>query len=378
MAKYALIGRVVFPDECVKENFLIGADGETVLIAAPADSEEAAAYLAGLSAEDIRYIPADTLIAPAFIDIHCHGGLTYPAYEDPAGARAYHRQNGTGSQLLTLYRNVPYNVVLEAAEKIKEIQKTDRGMLGIHMEGPYLNPRYGANFDGKANRPCREADQEIIDTGLIKQWTYAPEVEGTDEFCRQIAKAGIVPAIGHSEADYPTVHKAAENGTRLVTHLFDATGLTNGPITFEGTKNLDFDNACMLENDFYYEIINDRRGVHVRHEMIKLLEKTVGKERIIGITDCEVGRNEEAQDVNFVEAEFEGRMRTEICGSWLTMREVAKNFHDMGYSHEEVFGFTSLHAARLLGLDHKIGALKVGMQADILLIKEDYTSLTYA
>lgn len=376
--KFALIGKVVFPDECVKENFLIGSDGDTVLCSAPADSDEAKAYLSGLAEEDIRIIPEDTLIAPAFIDIHCHGGLTYPSYEEPEKLRAYHRENGTGSQLLTFYRNVPYDVVLRAAETIKELQKSDRGLLGIHMEGPYLNPRYGASFDGKENRPNAEEDQKIIDTGLVKQWTFAPEVEGTDAFCRQIAAAGIVPAMGHSAADYPTVSRAVKNGARLVTHIFDATGLTDGELTFGGTKNLDFNDACMLQDDLYYEVINDRRGVHVRKEMIRLLEKTVGKERIIGITDCETGKNDEIQDVNFVMAEYEGKMREEICGSWLTMREVAKNFFDMGYSHADVFGFTSLHAAKLLGLCDKIGSLHVGKQADILLIKEDYTSLTYA
>lgn len=306
-------------------------------------------------------ISADGIIAPGFVDIHCHAGGEYYAYEDPEYVAGYHLSHGTTGMLLTFYRDLGHENTVRYVKNVRSVMGGSSNVLGVHLEGPYLNPMYGSAA-GYETPVCPEKYRELAETGIIRQWTYAPEVEGTEEFLRYIVKKGIVPAIGHSAASPEQVYAAERGGARIVTHLYDATGSSVSPSRWGGTIETSFCSATLLCDSLYYEIICDRRGIHVRPDMVKLTIKTVGVDRIVGITDACTGSSDDS-DVNFV--------GDDLTGSKLTMDAVARNFKALGLSLCDVFKIVSENPARAIRMSDRVGSLREGRRGDILIIDED-------
>ena len=304
-------------------------------------------------------------ILPGFIDIHCHAGGAVWSHEDPVRFAAHHLAHGTTGVCCTLYRDLGIDGMLQGIEAIKAAMPEAPSILGVHLEGPYLNPKYGAaTVDGEIHADPAEY-LPLLDTGIVRHSTFAPEVAGTDRYLADLRERGIVGSIGHSAASPEEVEKAVRNGARCVTHLFDATGASISPARWDGTIEVDFNAAALLCDELYYEIICDSKGVHVRPQMLQLVKKLAGVSRIIGVTDACTGSPDDGTDLNFENGE--------LMGSKLTMDQVARNFHAAGFSLPEIAEVTSGNAARLLGLYHKIGSLHPGKQADIVVLREDFT-----
>jgi len=304
---------------------------------------------------------SEMLVTPGFIDIHCHAGRNIWVYEDPGTVADYHLSHGTTSMLCTLYRNLPHEKLLASIALIKDTMQRYTNILGVHLEGPYLNPELGS-VKSRETRIRKDEYIELAQTGIIRQWTFSPEIEGSDIFLKDIQKFGIIPAIGHSSASLEQVNRAVTNGVGIVTHLFNATGTCISPSRYAGTSEVSFDSACMLNNDLYYEIICDKQGIHVRPDMIKLLIKTVGIEKIIGITDCCAGDLSDS-DVNF--------FNNEIMGSNLTMDRVAMNLQKLGLSFSDIFKITAFNPACALAMENKIGSIRIGNYANLLITDEN-------
>lgn len=302
----------------------------------------------------------DKLIAPGFVDIHCHAGGNYYAYENAVEMAKYHLAHGTTAMLCTLYRDLNHQHTITALNDIKTAMKIMPNIIGAHMEGPYLNPKYGAKT-GIAEKVDKSKYQDIINTGIVKQWTVSPEMPNTTDFIKDIVKSGIVPAIGHSEASFEQVNNAVQNKAKIVTHLTNATGYSINPTRYGGTKEVSFDDAVMLCDNLYYELICDKMGVHIRPEIIKLIIKTVGIDKIIGITDCCKGSYDDS-DINIVNGE--------LMGSKMTMDKVARNFFILGLSLTDVFKVVSYNPAKAINMKNVIGSLKAGNRADIIIVND--------
>lgn len=300
----------------------------------------------------------DKLIAPGYVDIHCHAGGATAFYEDPQKVLAYHLSHGTTGILATFYRDLWFDKALEYTNNMKVFLGPDSPLLGVHLEGPYLNPRYGTML-GIENAVDPAQYKALADTGIIRQWTYAPEVEGTEEFARYIASRGIVPAIGHTEATPAQIYAAPGNGARIVTHLFDAMG--NPPSLWYGTEETNTSTACLVCDGLYYEIICDRKGIHVRSDKLRLAIKTVGLDRIVGITDCFMGP-EDGSDVNFVDGL--------LSGSKLTMEQAARNFLAVGLTVPQVLQVMAANPAAAIGMADTVGSLTPGCRGDLLLVDD--------
>lgn len=305
-------------------------------------------------------IRTDNIIASGFVDIHCHAGGEYYAYEDPQYVADYHLSHGTTGMLLTFYRDLGHENTVRYINAVKKIMLAGSNVLGVHLEGPYLNPSYGAAA-GYETPVCPEKYRELAATGVVRQWTFAPEVDGTAEFLRYIVSLGIVPAIGHSAASPEQVYAANAGGARIVTHLYDATGTSVSPTRWGGTIETSFCSAALLCDDMYYEIICDSAGIHVRPDMVRLTAKTVGCGRIIGITDACTGSIDDS-DVNFV--------GSDLMGSKLTMDAVARNFLALGFSIPEVFAITSENPATAIRMSDKVGSLREGRRGDVLIVDD--------
>jgi N-acetylglucosamine-6-phosphate deacetylase len=264
--------------------------------------------------------------------------------------------------LCTIYRGFTTDEYLEFIERIRRAMPECGNIKGVHLEGPYLNPRYGAESSDEGDRPNREDYMKIAATGLVKQWTSAPEVPGVHEFISDIAACGIVPSIGHSCAGSEDVAEAVRRGAVIVTHLFDATGKSIEPTRFDGTIEVSFNAACLIQDDMYYELICDEKEIHVRGDLVRLAAKCVGVDRLIAITDACEGESDET-DVNIVNGE--------LYGSLLTMDRVAKNIHALGFTLPEVFRMTSTTPAKAIGLG-SVGELREGFAADIAVLDRDF------
>ncbi len=354
MNRRAIIGDLVLPDRILRGGAVVIADG-VIEYAGPAD---------GATLPDNQIQAGDRLIAPGFVDIHCHAGAGVMSHDDPAAVAAYHRRHGTTGLLLTFYRSLSNDQVLEGLQKIAACQAPN--VLGVHMEGPYLNPEYGAK-----KQPFSPVDpvfyRQVINSGLVRQWTYAPEMPGTSAFAREIAAAGIVPAIGHSAASPAEVDQAVRDGARIVTHLMNATGCSISPTRYGGTIEVSFDIAAMRHDKLFFEVIFDREGIHVRREMIEFILKTAGMDFVVGITDCGVGGLDDGRDVV-------GQGRA-LSGTRLTMSGVARNFLSLGLPLQDVFRIVALNPARAIGMGDRIGSLAQGRRADLLLIDAEINNI---
>lgn len=350
--RYALLGKVVLGDQVLKNGAVV-VDGSTI---------SAVGARTELDLPEACIDAGDRFIMAGFVDIHCHAGSAYESHLEPAPFADYHLKHGTTGLLGTIYRDISHADTLKAFAMMKETMKTHKNLLGVHMEGPYLNPSYGASKCPL--RPVkREEYMELIDAGLVKQWTYAPEVEGTEELLRDMVRAGISPAIGHSAASPEQVKAAQAGGAKIVTHLFDATGCSIEPTRCAGTKEVNFDQAAMLCDHFYYELIVDSQGIHVRPDMVRLAAKTVGIDKLIGITDCCTG-SEDDSDLNM----FNG----ELHGSKLTMNYVARNLYALGFTLPEITRMTAENPARAINVFGEMGNLAVGKLANIVVTDDGF------
>ena len=180
------------------------------------------------------------------------------------------------------------------------------------------------------------------------------------ELIKLISSEGIVSSIGHSAANYKEVKAAYENGARIATHLFDA---TKAPETaYIGTLEVDFNEACMLMDNMFYEIICDSQWIHVRKEKLELLIKTVGIDRIVAITDmCAINSADDGLDVNLT-----GNI---LNGTKLTMDRVALNLFSAGFNLCDIFKMTSFNPATALNLSDR-GEIAVGKKADLILVDD--------
>ena len=351
---YTLYGAVV-KDDCIIEKGAVTVRDGRIIYAGPRGS----APLLG-TVEDWT----GAYLLPGFIDIHCHAGGEVWCYEDPRAVAKYHLRHGTTGLCCTLYRDLGADGILAAEKKVKAAMADTPSILGVHLEGPYLNPRYGSKPSDRPLAAVRAEYMPLLETGIVRHVTYAPEVEGTDGFLADLLRLGVVGSIGHSEASPEQVRRAADSGARCVTPVFDAPGSSISPARWEGPIEVDCSAAALLCDDFYSEIICDSQGVHVRREMLQLTKKLVGASRIIGITDA-CGGPGGSGDVNFEDGE--------LMGSKLTMDQVAKNFYAAGFSMSEITMVTAGNAAKLLGIYGEIGSLDSGKRADIVVLSKDFT-----
>lgn len=305
---------------------------------------------------------------PGFVDIHCHAGGDCWAHENPARMARFHLEGGTTSLNCTIYHDIGEDGAILAMKRIRKAmeENTPGNIMGVHFEGPFFNPKYGAR--AKTIRPVNKREyQRYIDEAkdILKMWTVAPEIENAREFIRDVHGAGIPIAIGHSEASPDDVFWAVENGATICTHIMDATGTSISPTRWPGTRECGFDEAVMLCDNVYCEIINDSQGVHVRPELIRLIIKTVGLDYVVGITDACTGSLDDS-DINMENG-------NELCGSKMRMHQAARNFKkNARLDMVDVFKVCSRNPARAVHVDDRVGTLEVGKKADIILVDEEY------
>jgi N-acetylglucosamine-6-phosphate deacetylase len=307
-------------------------------------------------------------VGPGLIDIHTHAAGGKYFFEDPVHCARVALEHGTTGVLPALYFNMTKAEYLDAIRTIDGANCPN--ILGLYMEGPYLNPKFGCDRENNPWKgPIRREDyMEIVDAArhMARVWSVAPEREGIVGFCEDVAAAipGIALSVAHSEASPEQIERLIPLGLKIGTHHTNATGdLPKYP----ECRGVCVDETVNYRDDIFAELIVDKKGIHVAPYMLRLVKKIKGEKRIVLISDACVFDGpippgyDGADDINF---DFEG----EIAGSKLTLDVACRNMlAHTACSIADVFRYASTNPAEALGLAGK-GELRVGYDADIAIV----------
>lgn len=315
------------------------------------------------------------MLLPGFIDTQVNGGggvlfNDAPTLETLARIGASHRQFGTTGFLPTLISDDLAVVAAAIAVVDQGMANNMPGLLGIHLEGPFLNPLRKGVHNANKFRIIDDAAFSLL-TSLKKGKTLvtlAPEMTTPDMIFR-LTQAGVIVAGGHSAADYHQTKIALAAGLRSFTHLFNAmTPLTSREPGMVG--------AALEDPDSYCGIILDGYHVHPASAKIAIAAKARGK--MVLVTDAmpSVGATKKEFLLNGEMIHCEnGRCATAqgvLAGSDLDMLSAVRNtIRLINLSFEEATRMASLYPATMLGLEDQLGRLTIGAKANMILVDED-------
>lgn len=318
------------------------------------------------------------LLTPGFVDIHSHGSWA-AAYDDGEEAieiaRAGHASHGTTRQVLSLITN-PLDRLEAALQTVHSLMPHRPDILGSHLEGPFLAvSRKGAHDPNYLIDPTLEAVNRLLAAadGSLRQITLAPERAGGLEAVRTFVENGVIPAVGHTDADYETARAAFDVGSTLMTHIFNAmNGLHHrapGPI------------AAAFENPgVTVELIND--GFHVQDPVNDMVfqmfpHRVAGVTDAMAATDCPDGSYKlGGLDVTVDGGHARLVSNGAIAGSTLTLDiSLRRMVEQLGVSLTDAVEAVTLTPASVLGFDRPntvtgapLGFLASGYAADFVLL----------
>ena len=339
-----------------------------------------AAPVAGAEVVDAK----NCIAAPGGIEMHVHGGGgrdfmegTEEAFRVAVNA---HLQNGTTAIFPTLSSStVP---MIEAACETcdKMMAEPDSPVLGLHLEGPYFNPKQaGAQIPEWIKAPVKDEYAPLLDKyKCLKRWDEAPELPGSIEFIECCKEHGVLPSIGHTRATYEDVHRANEAGMTHATHFYNAM-----PVVY---KNREFKVAgtvasIFAEQNMTVEMIAD--GIHVPPIMLRMIYQIKGVEKTALVTDslaCSCTHGDAAFDPRVILEDGVCKLadRSALAGSIATMDRLIRTcVQQAGIPLEDAFRMSSETPARIMGVLDRKGTLEAGKDADIVLYTPEALELKY-
>ena len=339
--------------------------------------------------EPVEVVEAEGLIlAPGFVDQHCHGGGGVDVTQGADAAREVartHLLHGTTTLIASLVSAAPSALISQIEALLPLVD--DGTFAGIHLEGPWLSTAHcGAHAPELLTTPRTELVNELLQVAgtRLSMVTLAPELEGAIEAVERLAEASVVVALGHSRADAATVRRAVDAGARVATHLFN--GMPSMTHREPGIAG-----ALLRDPRVTVELIAD--GVHVHPDLIAIVVAAAGPDRVSLVTDAmaAAGAPDGSYRLGRLAVEVVDRVARladsgALAGSTLTMdRAVARvsgtlaGWTEPGSvesgciepgSAEPLAGalrMASRTPARVLGLSDR-GELSVGSRADLVVL----------
>ena len=320
-------------------------------------------------------------VSAGFIDIHTHGAGGYAfmnsTIEDVVNGCNFHLKHGTTTIVPTIsageFETMKKAVInIDKAKKHKDLKGN---VLGAHLEGPYLSKNQaGAQCPVFITPPVKECYEGLIKEygDSVTRWTYAPENDTDGEFCKFLTQNGVIASAGHTDAKYKDMLVAIKNGCNLITHLYSCTSTITRD---HGFRSLGVIETAYLEDDMYVEIIAD--GKHLPPELIKLIIKQKGQDKVILITDSlEIAGTDIKEGVmsgtEFIVEDGVCKLkdRSAFAGSVSTSDKLIKVLtSECGYSIPFAVKMITEIPARLLKVNK--GKLESGKDADIVVFDQD-------
>jgi N-acetylglucosamine-6-phosphate deacetylase len=315
----------------------------------------------------VRALPDGLWLAPGFIDTQVNGGGGVLLNDDPTpkGISAIvsaHRKFGTTALLPTLITDLP-ETTSRAIRAADEAAASMPGVLGIHLEGPFLSPERPGVHDPRRLRRPGDEDLAIITAKRrgVTLVTLAPE-QVPNGFIAALAAAGVRVALGHSMATYAQTRSAMADGLTGFTHLFNAmrplASREPGPIT-----------AALEDPAAWFGMIVD--GIHVDPAVLRLALRGLAQPMLVTDAMPPVGGGGSAfrlygDEITVRDGRCFRRDGT-LAGSMLDMASAVRNCVDLlGVPLTDALRFASSNPANFLGLGHTLGRLAPGCRADLV------------
>ncbi len=312
-------------------------------------------------------------LCPGFIDIHIHGagdGDIFDAtLESMVKMSTTLARWGTTAFVGTTLVRPKDNRHLHMAAELTGKELPGARCLGVHVEGPFIQTeRRGGIPKSSIYPPSEKTFQELLDwtRGKLRMLTLAPELPGMDKVIGACHQHGVVPAIGHTSANYEQTLKAFRQGVSHFTHLFNAMpGMHHrhpGPI------------SALFESDHVTaQLICD--GQHVHPSMIRMAVRNMGIHRIIGVTDGMRSLGLPDGEYFYDDRPYNSRegvaryLDGTLIGTTMSQTQMAALFCSVtGLSMQEVVEIFSTNPARVLGLDQQKGRVAPGYDADLVVM----------
>ncbi|WP_018130852.1 N-acetylglucosamine-6-phosphate deacetylase [Effusibacillus pohliae] len=327
-------------------------------------------------------------IAPGYVDIHIHGCKGYDVmdgtFESLAGiARSLTAYGVTGFLATTLTAHLErllqvVAVCREFAERQQDAgvdagERTQLGarLLGIHLEGPWLNAKYkGAQNEAHIAPPSLDDAKRLLEAagGLLKIVTLAPEQSQAGDVIQYLSEQGVKASVGHSDATYEHVKAALAHGLAHVTHC------CNGMRGFHH-REPGVIGAAMYHDELTAELIAD--GIHVHPVVMSILHRLKTTDRMVLVSDG-------MRAVGMPDGEYElGGLRVcmqngearladgTLAGSTLTLERAVQNMVRLcGVPIADAVAMASEIPARAIGFGDRKGRLAAGYDADFVVLDE--------
>ena len=320
-------------------------------------------------------------VLPGFVDMHVHGGggtsFTEGTAEDARCAAEFHRRNGTTTMLASLV-TAPLADMEARAAMLAGLAR-EGVIAGVHLEGPFLAAaRCGAQDPRHMIAPDVAAFDRLLamSGGWLRVITLAPELPGATDLITSVVQAGVIAAVGHTDATADVTTAAVDAGASHATHLFNGMRPLHhrepGPV-----------GALLDRDEVSCEVIAD--GVHLHDTAIRLVARAAGPARLVLITDAmaAAGMPDGRYQLGSMRVDVAGgearlaadagpRVPGAIAGSTATIASVVRRAVAAGLPVIDVAAAASTNPARVLGLAGRTGALCPGLDADLVVCDETF------
>jgi N-acetylglucosamine-6-phosphate deacetylase len=316
---------------------------------------------------------AGLLAAPGFIDLQVNGACGHDITADPASMWTIGEtlaRHGVTAFLATIVSSEPGRLGQALDAWRQERASSGAVPIGLHLEGPYLSPaRAGAHQSEQLRLPdAAEASGWSPQAG-VRIVTLAPELPGALDLVSELSARGVVVAAGHTDADAATGRAAVDAGVRYATHLLNAMR----PLDNRGPSLA----AALLGDDrVTIGLIAD--GLHIAPEMLAVVQRAVGPQRVSLVSDAMAGLDMAPGRVRLGDAEVivgadgarlpDGTLAGSIAGLDVGLRTFVAA---TGCAVSEALAAVTSTPADLLRLGEGRGRLEVGGRADIALLTSE-------
>lgn len=314
------------------------------------------------------------LVLPGLVDIHSHGAAGEDFSDgNPEGLKKilqYEKRCGITSYCPTSM-TFPKERLRQIFASIKGAQ-TEEGakVVGINMEGPFLDPvKKGAHVEEWIAAPdaafVRELNQDV--DGLVRLVTLAPNMDGAEEFIKEMHEEVCI-SLGHTVADYDCASRAMKLGAHHVTHLYNA-------MQPFGHRAPGLIGAAMDDPECMVELICD--GYHIHPSAIRAAFRMFGPERVILISDSmrATGMENGTYELGGQEVTVQDRKAVlkdgTLAGSATNLYGCMCKAVEFGIPLEQAIMAATANPARSIGIFDRVGSIRIGKQADLLLVSEN-------
>lgn len=325
--------------------------------------------------DDEKVIDAEgLLVLPGLVDIHSHGAAGEDFSDgNPEGLKKilqYEKRCGITSYCPTSM-TFPKERLRQIFASIKGAQTEDGAtVVGINMEGPFLDPaKKGAHVEKWIAAPdvafVRELNQDA--DGLVRLVTLAPNMDGAEEFIKEMHEEVCI-SLGHTAADYDCASRAMKLGAHHVTHLYNA-------MQPFGHRAPGLIGAAMDDPECMVELICD--GYHIHPSAIRAAFRLFGPERVILISDSmrATGMENGTYELGGQEVTVKDRKAVlkdgTLAGSATNLYGCMCKAVEFGIPLEQAIMAATANPARSIGIFDRVGSIRIGKQADLLLVSEN-------